>query len=147
MFYSNFFHLEVSKNSFQIWKINRWLLVLLVRVQVFSGSVVSNSLQVHGLQPDRLLCPWDFSCRKSGVCCHFLLQGIFLTQGPNPYLLCLLHCTQVLYPLSHQGSPSSTWEFCKFSCYQFLHIFQWEIEKFFFFLYLRYKSHAKNSPF
>ena len=31
--------------------------------------------------------------------CHFLLQGIFPTQGLNPCLLCLLHCRQILYPL------------------------------------------------
>ena len=31
----------------------------------------------------------------------FLLQGIFLTQGSNSHLLCLLHCRQILYPLSH----------------------------------------------
>ena len=36
--------------------------------------------------------------------CHFLLQGIFLTQGSNPSLLCLLHCRQILYRLSHWGS-------------------------------------------
>ena len=36
--------------------------------------------------------------------CHALLQGIFLTQGLKPHLLCLLHCRQILYPLSHQGS-------------------------------------------
>jgi len=35
-------------------------------------------------------------------------QGIFLTQGLNPHLLCLLHCKQILYPLSHPGSPTST---------------------------------------
>ena len=34
--------------------------------------------------------------------CHFLLQGIFPTQGLNPGLL---HCRQTLYCLSHQGSP------------------------------------------
>jgi len=33
---------------------------------------------------------------------HCLLQGIFLTQGSNPGLL---HCRQILYHLSHQGSP------------------------------------------
>ena len=33
----------------------------------------------------------------------FLLQGIFPTQGWNPRLLYLLHCKQILYPLSHQG--------------------------------------------
>ena len=41
-----------------------------------------------GLQPIRLLCPWDFSGKNTGVCWHFLLQGIFPTQGLNP---CLLH--------------------------------------------------------
>ena len=35
--------------------------------------------------------------------CHFLLQGIFLTQGSNPDLL---HCRRILYLLSHQGSPN-----------------------------------------
>ena len=49
----------------------------------------------------RLLHPWDFLGKSAGVGCHFLLQGIFLTQGSNPDLL---HCTQTLYPLSHQGS-------------------------------------------
>ena len=34
--------------------------------------------------------------------CHFLLQGIFLTQGSN---LGLLHCRWILYSLGHQGSP------------------------------------------
>ena len=37
------------------------------------------------------------------VGCHFLLQGIFPTQGSNPGLL---HCRQTLYQLSHPGSPS-----------------------------------------
>jgi len=36
------------------------------------------------------------------VGCHALLQEIFLTQGLNPGLL---HCRQILYHLSHQGSP------------------------------------------
>ena len=37
--------------------------------------------------------------------CHALLLGIFLTQGSNPSLPHLLHCKQILYQLSHQGSP------------------------------------------
>ena len=52
----------------------------------------------------RLLCPWDFLGKSTGVGCHFLLQGIFLTQGLNPSLP---HCRQTLYPLSHQGSPNN----------------------------------------
>ena len=37
----------------------------------------------HGLQPNGVLCPWDFLGKKTGVGCHFLLQGIFPTQGSN----------------------------------------------------------------
>ena len=41
--------------------------------------------------------------------CHFLLQGIFPTQGLNLCLLCLLHCRKVLYHKRHL-SPHYTWE-------------------------------------
>ena len=57
---------------------------------------------IHGLQPARLLCPWDFPGKNTGVGSHFLLQGIFLTQGSNPGLL---HCRQMIYWLSYEGSP------------------------------------------
>ena len=50
----------------------------------------------------RLLCPWDFLGKNTGVGCHFLLQGIFPTQGSKPGLP---PCRQTLYHLSHQGSP------------------------------------------
>ena len=50
----------------------------------WSCSVVSNSLRPHGLQPTRLLSPWDSPGKNTGVGCHFLLQGIFWTQGSNP---------------------------------------------------------------
>ena len=40
---------------------------------------------------------------KTGMGSHSLLQGIFLTQGSN---LSLLHCRQILYCLSYQGSPT-----------------------------------------
>ena len=46
---------------------------------------------VHGILQARIL-EW-----------HFLLQEIFLTQGSNSGLL---HCTQILYHLRHQGSPN-----------------------------------------
>ena len=44
---------------------------------------------------------WNFPGKNTGAGCHFLLQGIFPTQGSN---LGLLHCRQTLYCLSHQGS-------------------------------------------
>ena len=46
---------------------------------------------VHGISQARIL-EWV---------AIFLLQGIFLTRGSNPGLL---HCRQILYHLSHQGS-------------------------------------------
>ena len=67
-----------------------------------SCSVMSDSLQPAGLQPTRLLCPWNSLGKSTEVGCHSLLQGIFPTQGSNPGLL---HCRQILYHLSHQESP------------------------------------------
>ena len=40
----------------------------------WSRSVMSKSYQPHGLQPTRLLCPWDFPGKSTGVGCHCLLQ-------------------------------------------------------------------------
>ena len=50
----------------------------------------------------RPLCPWDFLGKNTGVGCHFLLQGIFMTQGLN---LCLLRWQEDSLPVSHQGNP------------------------------------------
>ena len=45
----------------------------------------------------QLLCPWHFPGENTGVDCHCLLQGIFLTQGSNP---CLLHWQVDSLPLA-----------------------------------------------
>ena len=60
------------------------------------------------------LSPWTVDCqapvcgvhqkKKYGVGCYALLQGIFLTWGLNPYLLCLLHWQEGSLP------TSVTWE-------------------------------------
>ena len=55
-------------------------------------SVVSKSMRPCGLQPSRLLCPWDSLDDSTGVGCHAALQGIFPLQAGS-------------LPLSHQGSP------------------------------------------
>ena len=60
---------------------------------------MSNSLGLRGLQPASLLCPWDSPGKNTGVNCHSLLQGIFLTQGSNLCLLPLL-CWQAYFLLS-----------------------------------------------
>ena len=62
-----------------------------VCVCMLSCSVVSKSLRSHGLQPTRLLCPYNFPCKNTKAGCHFLLHGIFPTQGSNLRLFCLLH--------------------------------------------------------
>ena len=74
-------------------------------VSVFNHSVMLDSLQPHGLQPTRLLCPWNFSCKNTGVGCHFLFQGIFPTQGLNTHLLSLLQWQVNSLPLGRLGSP------------------------------------------
>ena len=58
---------------------------------------MSDSLRPHGLYS-----PWNFPGQNTGVGSLSLLQGIFPTQGSN---LGLPHCRQILYQLSHQGSP------------------------------------------
>ena len=49
----------------------------------WSSSVVSDSVWPHGLQPTRLLCPWDFPCKSTGVGCHCLLR--------KKYYICLFN--------------------------------------------------------
>ena len=60
-------------------------------VRVFSHSVMSDSVWP----------PWTVAH------CHFLLQGVFPTQGSNPSLLCLLHWQVDSLLLSHLGFPSA----------------------------------------
>ena len=62
-----------------------------------SHSFLSNSLRHHGLYG-----PWNSPGQNTGVGSHSLLQGTFPTQGSSPGLL---HCRQIVYHLSHQGSP------------------------------------------
>ena len=51
---------------------------------------------------DPMDCPWNSLGQNTGVGSLSLLQRIFPTQGLNPGLL---HCRQILYQLSHNGSP------------------------------------------
>ena len=62
-----------------------------------SHSVVSDSLRPHGSY-----IPWNSPGQNTGVGSLSFLQWIFLTQGLNPGLP---HCRQILYQLSHKGSP------------------------------------------
>ena len=67
------------------------------------SEVAQSCLTLCDSEDTRLLHPWDSPSKNTRVGCHFLLQGIFLTQGSNPGLL---HCRQILYQLSYEGNPS-----------------------------------------
>ena len=70
-------------------------------------SVMSDSLQPHGLYPFSPLCLRDFPGKNTGVGCHVLLQGIFLTWGSKVHLLCLLCKMQVdILLLMPPGEPT-----------------------------------------
>ena len=89
-----------NKNVFNIFvvstKFSTYLWELCVCVCVC--SVMSDSF----CEP---LCPWDFPGKSTGVGCHFLLQGVFSTQGLNRHPLCPLHWQANSVPLAPPGNP------------------------------------------
>jgi len=73
---------------------------------------MSNSLQPHGLQPTRLLCPWDSPGKNTGVGCHFLCQGIF---WPQDWTHVLCSGRLILYYLENENYILGTkWFHLKF---------------------------------
>ena len=71
----------------------------LLQVYVYSIAELyttrRNSEELCGTWPIRLLCPWYFPGKNTGVSCRFLTQGLY------PYLLSLLHFRQILYHQRH----------------------------------------------
>ena len=78
-----------------VWERSSWSEPLLLLLSHFS----CDSVWPHGLQPTRLLYPWDSPGESTGVGCHCLLQKIFPNQGSIPGFP---HCRQMLYHLSHE---------------------------------------------
>ena len=100
-------NMKKYSTSLRKWKLKQEYLIFCplitcVCVCVCACSVTYDSLQPHGLQPTRLLCPWNFPGKNTGAGCHFLLQGIFPTQESKLCLLCPLHWQADSLPL---GSP------------------------------------------
>ena len=85
----------------------RCVCVCVSTVCVCVCSVVSDTFRPQGLQLARLLCPWNFPGKNTGVGCYFLLQGIFPTQGSNPHLLNLLQWQMGSVGLYHLGHRQS----------------------------------------
>ena len=78
-------------------------------VPIYPCAVLCLVIQLYPTLCDHMVCRLpgfsvhgDSSGKNTGAGCHVLLQGIFPTQGSNPGLL---HCRQIPYHLSHQGSP------------------------------------------
>ena len=85
----------------QCWGLNPWKAeVMCVHAQ--SCPTVCDPMDWSS--PTRLLCPWNFSGKSTRMGCHFLLQGIFPTQGLNAGLLCR---QADKLPLSYVGSPGN----------------------------------------
>ena len=85
-----------------------WVSVVLVTQ---SSPILWDSVDY---KPVRLLCPWNFPGKNTGVDRHSLLQGIFPAWGSNPGLL---HGRQILCSLSHQGSPYLNQDLPKSRCF------------------------------
>ena len=74
------------------------------------AAVVAVSVRPYGTQHASFLCPWDSPGKDTRVGCHFLFQGIFLTQGSNKHVL---HWKVGSSPLAPpRKSKSLLWELC-----------------------------------
>ena len=87
-----FIHKTISLKA-QTWSLLRQLLSLTYTC-VLSHSVVSNSLQPQGLKPIRLLCPWDFPDKNTGLGCRFLLHLLHIKTPLSIYTI-KIFCSQV----------------------------------------------------
>ena len=77
------------------WNCHYYVLCLVARLCLTLGDPIASS-------PPGSSVPGDSRGKNTGVGFHALLQGIFPTQGSNPGLQ---HCREILYQLSHKGSP------------------------------------------
>ena len=99
------------------------------------NSVLSYSLRLYGLWPTRLLCPWNFPGKNTGVGCHFLLQEI---EPASPVFFFFLHCRQILYHWTiGKAHNSKKYHILKLPFWlywsQHLYIMWLEIRRYFFF--------------
>ena len=87
----------------------QWLLCVKVTFISSAGACACSVLSYVQL----FVTPWtaahqaslNFPGKNTGARCHFLLWGIFLTQGSNPSLLCLLHWQVGSLPLAAPAKP------------------------------------------
>ena len=93
---------DFSKYPWNQTNLKRKTDTLVLKVKVLVAQLCPTLCEAIDCSPARLLSPWDSPGKNTGVGCHFLPWGNFLTQGSNS---CLLHYGQMLCCLSQQGSP------------------------------------------
>ena len=92
-----------SRTRLSDWTELNWSCVtILSRLLLFSCSIMSSSFTTPWTIAHQAACPWDLPGQSTGMGCHFLIQGIFLTQDRN---LHLVPCQADSLLLSRQGSP------------------------------------------
>ena len=101
-----YFHclIQFSEQLYEVNNCDVWCVCVYMSACLHLHLVVSDSLQSHRLKPTRLLCPWNFPGKNTGMGCHFLLKGIFPTQGLNLHLLLSCIGMWILYHWCHLGS-------------------------------------------
>ena len=95
--------LALSNNLRLLWELHKMIHLVKELPNIKESKSESCSVMSNSLQPHALYSPWNSPSQNTGVGSLSLFQGIFPTQGWNP---CLPHCRQILYQLSHKGSPS-----------------------------------------
>ena len=89
------------------WTRLKWLNTTKSKLKgaVHKCAAMSDSLQPHGLQPTRLLCPWNFPGKNTGVGCHLLLWGNLSHSGIETMSPVLAGKFFITVPLgkSHRG--------------------------------------------
>ena len=118
---NNFCNCTQLRSKYSHTVVNKQKLLLNFQLFPMCPCMLStfDSLQPYGLQPPRLLCPWNFPGKYTGAGCHFLLQGFFWTQGLKLQLLWFLHWHADSSPLSHLGIPM-----CVYTCLYIYHHYQ-----------------------
>ena len=103
-----YLHLTEKKEAYTLRKTGQRPLCSWHRCLCCTLSRVWLFVTPRTVWPARLLSPWDYTGKNTGVVCHSLLQGIFPTQGRNLCLLRLLYLQADSLPLSHLGIPTDT---------------------------------------
>ena len=109
------------------WKLVRCVCVC---VCVCAHSVMSNSLQPYGLQPIRLLCPWDFQGKNTGVGCQGDLPSPGGSSQPRDQTgsLVSLALPCRFFTTSATWKEAQTWIICKYLFLIWLMLISWSSE-------------------